>query len=273
MLKQKNRWKCKPIGRVSFRWEKPFPKLILHEKFEKKIKWSLRILTIIGISTSILTIEEWYLSLSISLLLFGLEQILEKVIFQYTSLYVQPMPNWEHKSREWKGMCFDVLEENNEEMLNAVGCVFKTEEYGKRFFQLLKCWNYDNKIDKDNNICLSFVIESNQKYSVYLYANPERDSVKDFFKKVEESNKFEKYGKEHQKLIFDRIFRNTFDNKSKFDQFIEKQNSNKPFWLIPSIERDDGAASIIYGEEPILKYHFRVVNRSELSKRDVEFIT
>lgn len=43
-----------------------------------------------------------------------------------------------------------------------------------------------NKIDYEGNICLSFIIENDKEYSVYLYPNLEREIVKQAFKEIEE---------------------------------------------------------------------------------------
>ena len=63
-------WEIDTSTFVRIEWHKPFPKLVLHEKYEKIVKWILRILTLIGIATSIITLSPVYsLLLSIALLL------------------------------------------------------------------------------------------------------------------------------------------------------------------------------------------------------------
>jgi hypothetical protein len=46
-------WKVDSKTLFRVEWRKTFTKVILHEKIENKVKWTLRILTVIGIGTSL----------------------------------------------------------------------------------------------------------------------------------------------------------------------------------------------------------------------------
>lgn len=157
--------------------------------------------------------------------------------------------------------------------LNVVGPVFSDKEYAHNFFNLLREWNYQQSEDKDNNICLSFILESKKRYSVYFYPNLKRKTVTSFFKEAEEHQKYEKYGKEHQQLVGQMIFCKVFryGEGLGLKRFPAIQSEDKPFWLQPFIKRDDGSFQIIYEEKPILKYHFKLKTRRELQKNEVEY--
>lgn len=259
---------------ISLRFRKGLPRLIVHEKYEKLIKWTLRILVIIGILSSILTLPFWWMSLIFAFILFGLEQFLEKTIFQYTSIFIQPLPNFTYDPQRWLGMAFAFpVQSEKERLLNVVGCLFDDEDYAKKFFNLLRAWNYMNKIDYERNICLSFIIENDENYSVYLYPNLERDIVKQAFKEIEEERKFEKYGKEHQQLVVQIIFCKQFSYgpDSQLKKFIETQQKEKPFWLMPFIKTQDGRFKILENIDPILIFHFKVKKRDELTKKEIEY--
>ena len=66
-------------------------RLILHERYGKAVKYILRVLTIIGIISSILTLPI-PLSLILSTLLVLIEQILERAGFMFNTLFIQPIP-------------------------------------------------------------------------------------------------------------------------------------------------------------------------------------
>jgi hypothetical protein len=51
-------WKVDLSTLFRVEWRKPFPKIVIHEKFEKYVKWTLRILTVIGIGTSLVLKEK-----------------------------------------------------------------------------------------------------------------------------------------------------------------------------------------------------------------------
>lgn len=269
----KGKWKISSKSIISIRWQNHLPRLIVHEKYEKFVNWFLRILTVFGIVTSVIAFPIWYINLLFAIVLFIIEQFFEKSIFKYTSIYVQPMPDFKYDSKEWKGMAFAFPQDPDQKLLNIVGCAFATEEYAHKFFKLLKAWNYGEVEDKDNNICLSFIVESEKEYSVYLYPNPERKIVDQFFKKAEESLKYEKYGKEHQKLIMHMVFCKIFPYRvnSQLKIFIEKQSLDHPFWLKVFIMKKNGKIEMVHNENAILKYHYKFKNRHELNKNEYEY--
>jgi len=269
----KGKWKISFKSLISIRWQSHLPRLIIHEKYEKFVNWFLRILTVFGIISSLITFPIWYITLLFAIVLFLIEQFFEKSIFQYTSIYVQPMPDFKYDPEEWKGMAFSFPQDPDQKLLNIVGCAFATEEYAHKFFKLLKAWNYGEDEDKDNNIYLSFIVESEKEYSVYLYPNPERKTVDQFFEKAEDSQKYEKYGKEHQKLIMHKVFCKIFPYRgnSQLKIFIEKQSFDQPFWLKPFIMKENGQIEMVFNENAILKYHYKFKNRYELNKSEYEY--
>lgn len=251
------------------RWQNHLPRLIVHEKYENHVKWTLRILFFAGIGISLFALPP-YLAFSVAALIGLTGLFFQKVIFQYTTIYVQPMPDFDYDPKEWKGMVFGFA--SSPGLLNFVGCAFSTEKTAHNFFNLLKTWNYDNDEDKDNNICLSFILENENEYSVFLYPNMARKTVEDCFQEVEKLRKCEKYGKEHQQLVMHRNFFNTFPYgpDSQLKQFIEKQPSHSPFWLKCFVLEEDGQLKW-FPEGAILKFHFKLKNRNDLEKSEEEY--
>lgn len=54
---KKGDWEINSKSFINIEWRKGMPKLIVHEKYESAVKWTLRILTVIGIATSAITLE------------------------------------------------------------------------------------------------------------------------------------------------------------------------------------------------------------------------
>lgn len=267
----KGKWKISLKSVISLRWHKHLPRLVIHEKYEKYVKWTLRALILIGIISSVIAFPVWYVALTFAIVLVIIGQFFEKAIFLYTTIYVQPMPDFEYEPEKWKGMAFAFPQDTK--LLNVVGCAFSDREHAIKFFELLKNWNYGETKDMDNNICLSFIIESDEEYSVYIYPNLERRTIQEYFQEVEKIRKHEKYGKEHQQLVMQRIFWNRFPYgmNSQLKLFIQKQPKNRPFLLNPFIMKEDGQPEMIYNEISIVKYHFKFKNRHELKKNETEY--
>ncbi len=270
----KGKWKVALRSLVDIRFRKGIPKLVVHEQYERPIKWSIRILTAVGIATSIISIPTWYISLSLAVALFLFQQFLERAVFEYTSIYVQPMPNFTYDPSEWKGMAFATPAESEANMLNVVGCAFASLEYARNFFDLISSWNYGTKEDRENNICISFIVENESEYSTYIYPNKDRKVISDFFTTIEEKNKYEKYDKEHQRLIMQMTFCKLFPHspQSQLNTFIKKQNPSRPFWLKPFLMNSNGQVTMLYDEPSILKFYYKYAKREDLKKTDFEYI-
>mgnify|MGYP000865787037 CR=1 FL=1 len=59
------------------------PHIKVSEKHGKSVKWILRILILIGITSSVIAFSTWYYSLLFSIALFIFEQIFEQIIFTH----------------------------------------------------------------------------------------------------------------------------------------------------------------------------------------------
>jgi len=266
-------WDVSLRSLISIRWKNHLPRLVLHEKFEKHAKWTTRVITAVAILSSVIAFPVWYLSLAFAVFMFLIEQFVERFIFEYTSIYVQPMPDFALKTEEWKGMAFALPQEPDPNLLNVVGCAFATRDYGHKFFELLRDWNYHKKEDRDNNICLSFILEDETHYIAYLYPNPDRETVEEFFEAVEEAQKLEKFGKQHQRLVMHMVLgkRFPFRHDAKLKAFVGNQPNNRPFWLKPFLMGEDGSLEMIYDEEPILKHHFKFKAAKDLTPQEYEY--
>jgi hypothetical protein len=91
---KKGNWIIDTRSLFRVKWEKYYPVLIVHEKFEKIIKWVIRVFTLVGIALSVYTLP-WFLGLGITLILIGIDYLLENVIFLYTTMVIQKPPNFE----------------------------------------------------------------------------------------------------------------------------------------------------------------------------------
>jgi hypothetical protein len=260
-------------GKVRIRWQKHLPRLVLLEKYEKPVKWTLRVLILVGIGTSILTFPSWYISLGVAVALVFVEQFLERSVFCYTSLYIQPLPEFEVKPDEWLGMVYMYPPDTGPKGLNGVGLAFKTPEYAAGFFNLLRKWNYDQDEDRNNNICLSFIIEDEDAYSVYLYPNPERPSVRHFREEYESGACLSMPGKEHFPLIMQMIFHKLlpYSAACHVNAFLHHQKAGQPFWFVACAQREDGNAEVMQRVAPLIKYKFKYKRRRDLTQTDLEY--
>ncbi|MCK9569250.1 hypothetical protein M0R72_09955 [Candidatus Pacearchaeota archaeon] len=259
------------------RIDKKKKRLVLNEKYEKAVKYTLRISTFLGIISSVLTLPIEF-SLIISILLVLIEQILEKTIFMFNTLFVQPIPAPEDlKKAEWYANRFGFIQGNVADKKFLVGLVFKDKEAGKKIFECISAWNNLETWDMEDNIKLSFIIEDDQNYSTYLYPSENRKIMKKFWSKIR------KNGKQHNKLIYMLIMCKVFPY-GKDSSFYKFKKEYEDFYLFtingkPQEYKQftlegfyiENGKMIPLDNPPIQKFHLKIKNRKDLTKEDVEY--
>lgn len=199
------------------KWLKYYPVLIVHEKFERSVKWILRIIAVIGIGTSVLTIGQWYLSLGLTIIITLIEQFFEKSVFEYTTMIFQIPPPFDIDYEQWKSNGFLIPKNTQGKDLPHFGPAYQDESYAVKFFTYLRTWiNNNSNDDIENNLVISLIIEPGDEYTTYIYANPARKRLEPLFKILAEENKYEKKGKKQQKFIAQSIFWHTLDFKDGY---------------------------------------------------------
>lgn len=180
------------------------PHIKINEKHEKSIKWVLRLLTIVGIASSVIAFSTWYYSASFSVVLFLIEQIFEQIIFTHAIMLVQPLPqNWD--GSKWTGM---IIATNEKDLFLGFG--FSDKAVGIDFFNTLFAWNDDGNIN-DDNIQLTLVQEDKENYSVHIYPTVQRTFVRENYKLHERNfDKRENAGKELNVFVTQMCFCKVF---------------------------------------------------------------
>lgn len=269
-------------GLITINYQDKIPHIILHEKYETFVKWLIRILIILGILLSFLTLP-WQYSVITSIILVVIEIILEKIIFKYRTLFIQPIPRYRLNS--WLAMVF--LIPLQEGIQSKIGMLFDDEKTAQEIFTCLMAWNYFEEADPDNNIQITFVIENEEEYSTYIYPTYSRKSIILAKTYIERKKLENKEIKEHEQLVMTPIFCRTFGNppNSSFRLFLSKYNEGAPFEFgvfargnnFPEMVEGNpillsyNASQGVYESESIKKNHLKIIHRSELTDEDLEY--
>lgn len=253
-------------------WRKYIPVLVLSEKYEKKVKWILRIIAFIGIASSLISIDKWYYSLGLSLLIFIVEQFLENIIFEYTTFVVQPFPDFEIEAGQWKANAFMMTQEKNAEYPPYIGPAYLDKDYAIKFFTYIRSWGVEQEECEEDKIVLSFVIEDDGKYTTYIYANPARKNIQRQFDFIGVISALEKYKKNHQKLIVQMIYWNTLPINDGYSikVFLDKYKPGEKFYLTPFVIDNNDKVKEPLTDLAILKTSYKLRKRAELTKFDIE---
>ena len=260
--------------RLSFRIRKIEGRLriYVHEQNKRKIKNIKWILSISGLIFSLIVLPPLY-SFLIALFLFLFGLLFEKFFFFFISFYVHYMPNFEINNDLWQGMAFGYLEPPNRKFqIPAVGLLFSDEEYAKKFFSLLRIWNYGSLEDKDNNFVISIILDNDDSYLTYIYPNISRQSAREFIQEVESKRK-KTFPEELHVRLFALLFtmkRFIITEKSYFPTFMRRYNDGVPYRLEAYIGTEENwkISKKIPG---FTKFNLKIKKRTDLNRKDIEY--
>jgi hypothetical protein len=254
---------------VDLRWDGWAPRLVVHEKYERVIKWTLRALTALGILSSLITMSK-LAGLSLSVGLLALDQLLERAVLQYTTIIITPVPTFSITMEEITGVAYMLIKEDLEHNPDIMGFSFKTEELARKFFEVVRAWNYGEQEDADDNIKITVVWPNRgDGYYVCMYPSLDRKPLKARFDALAEIQGTKKPGKKQQQLVMMWTMRKSLGGGGRaLRAFLARQRPDRPFWFAPFVSADGTNPRRIDDVRPILKWHVRVVKESELTKRD-----
>jgi hypothetical protein len=272
---RKGNWRISIRSLIRIEVNNYIPKIIIHEKFENKVKWILRILLVIGIATSFFTFD-YSTGIVITIFIFIVEQFLERAIFEYSIFFVPNFPDFKIEYEQWLSTGYYVL--NAEEryhlldgLYSYMGPLYKDKEYAENFFNFIKSWNNGEDKDLNNLINISIIHENQNKYTMYLYPNYSQEKLNNYFSKYKEALALKKFGKKQQELVFQFIFwHNNLNKGDFFYRFIEDFQISKTFYFAPFYFEDNQLKTI--EKLRIEKYHIKIKSRAELKSNEIEYI-
>jgi len=183
-------------------------------------------------------------------------------------------PDFDIDYSQWKTNGFMIPIERAGSNFAHFGPTYMDEDYATKFFNYLRSWVNDNSNDdKENNLVTSIVIEPNEKYSTYIYANIGRKRLDHMFRFIEATNKLDKFGKRQQNFIMQLHFWHTLDFKDGYyvKKFLEYWKPDEPFMFTPSVIQPFGFPTKFLFDCSIKKYHLKIKNRKDIKRNEIEF--
>lgn len=269
---KKGNWKIDIRTFINLEWHGLFPKLIVHEKFENIIKWTLRILAAVGIATSFITLS-YKIGIMVSIILFLIEQFLERTIFEYTLFYIQPIPDFDIEYERWMTTGYFLLHDKKYLAvghLNHIGPAYDNKEYAHKFFSYIRSWNNNLDHDQANNINISIILEDEKYYTMYFYPNQNKEEINHFFSKYKDELALKKYGKRQQELVLQLIFyHKNLEQGLFFKNFISDLQIMPNFFFAPFFIENENILMI--EELRIEKSQIKVKHRNDVKKDEIEY--
>jgi hypothetical protein len=265
-IKLKSGWKINTSTLIRFEIRKGIPKLIIHEKFENSIKWILRFIAFVGIATSIITIDKWYFSLLLSIIIFLVEQFFETTTFEFTTFYFSKIPSFNHNSEEWFTNGF-LIPVGSHENIAFWGPTFKTKEYAIQVFDyFIDCIGSNQ--DVDDKIKITLIIDEKFYYTLISYYPDEKKLIAGF-NEMENELKYEKKGKIQQKFLGVYLYSKRNLKSENLQYLLNYLNDNPNYIFLPSILENNKPVFLF--EHQIKKTKINIKNMNEISRKDKEY--
>ncbi|WIX31808.1 hypothetical protein QO259_13435 [Salinicola sp. JS01] len=258
-------------GKKRFDMQGGLPRLYLSEKHENIVKWMIRVFAGVGVLLSIFTFE-WYVGLAIAVVLFLVDWFLERTLFYYSSVHISDMIV-DYEPDQWVAtVVVSVGHPQDPKSTKIIGIWLKTQEYAEKYFSVLHSWT--GREDKEQgDLRLSFVVDEDMYY-VFIYCDPERESLKFTTKNIEDEYKAEKHGKEHFPLIVQQVLCKGFETTNGFalGMFLDSNPPGKEFILAPYISSPNGQEPIpAEGIDPVYMSSYKFKIPDQLDDDDFEF--
>jgi len=253
------------------------PKVVLDERYERFVVWGSRTVTVLGILTSLLLIPP-PISIVLAVALASLDLFFERISLMVQSMVVQPLPEtWD--SDAWQGNLYQY-----DRGMWGIGLLFDDEEIARVALETIRAWNYDENVDQDGNIKMSFVELNEGGYMTYIYPSDERESLKEAAKEVERKQIEEGKIREHYQNRFQVIMAQDFDNPSgsHFRRFKDHYEGDRvmlnTFTTERLVDRGSGPMNGLPDEfggvesiDPISLKEVRIAQESGLERDSVEY--
>ena len=258
---------------IMLRRKNRFFEIILHEKYKKIIKSCKYVLIGIGLVLAFFTFQSVIIAFLFGLAIFLLSQFLEKILFSYNSLYIQPMPTFTIESDKWLGVAFGYAEQpNNPHHIPFVGWALSDADYARKIHSALKAWSYGNLKDDKKNICMSVIIDEND-YIFFSYPSPKRETASQFFDEVEKERKQKSLIDIHHKLFCMLIFGKRFKMlpNSYLLKFRERYRDGTPFLFRLVVLKSDDNFHNVDGLEDLILFNLKIKDKKDLAQKDIEY--
>lgn len=269
-------WRTAVGSFLSVRWERGVPRLVVHEKYEAVVKWTLRVLTAIGILSALVALTPLG-GLLLGVVMLVIEQFLERAVFEYTTIYVLPLPDYAYDGKSWIEMAFALpfdAEGNPDPDLPSLCClVFDDRDQAEGAMRMFAKWAEGPGGHPSSNIVVSFVLEDFGGYTLYVYPNLEARNLEPVFEQIRKAQLEDKLGKQQQKLVMMLKLGKYFGigPASHFQQFLDRHEAVQPEYLLGCYLKRDGTYEEILQPLWVPMTDYRLVERSALKDTEMEW--
>lgn len=240
---------------------------MINERYERLVRLFSKLVLATTIVLSFMALSR-ILAVVVSLSLIACEQLLERVIYSFTTYVITPWPDLNlYKRANYLGAMFEFVRDNKRPAI--IGLMFENGPEAKEVWEFIYGWNHNNPEDLgDGNITVSAIInEKKDAFILYVYPSPSRKAIENIKEEIEQERGGDK---EHLlvsgQMIIGKVFRYKGSGFEQFNKF-HKEGDN---YYLTALEFKGDSPRNIQGVKPILKNKIKIKNYEDLDTKDVE---
>ena len=243
--------------------------MVLREGCRRPVSWTLRTLALVGLGLSFAYMPP-YIGFAVSVIIAAIEQLLERAVFLYSDVHVQPMPTFEYDPAKWTSLAYARLERDGVVAAHVLGLVFSDSDYAKSFFSLLREWNLGSGDDHAGNVRISFIREQDS-YFLWLYPGHNRAPVRASWQQLLRRAHYKREDAEPFLITLSPYFCKNFLMKGALSQFLGAVEPGDAFQLAAMRTTAAGGVEFDRAVDPIGLHAYKIRDMSKLSDEDYEF--
>jgi len=254
-------------------------KFVLHEKYRLHVKYVKYILAVVGLLTSLLSFSSISISFFVSLVMFLLGVLFERIVFRFSTLFVTPVSltfnNIDLKN--WIAAGFGYYEDNHSNQIPVITWIFSDVDTANSIHELLLKWSHGQVDDKEKLINISIIINERKKqYDFLLFPSLNRPGQKEFIDEAvqEKKTKKETFDDIHESMYFMQTIRKNIliSNQSYLSTFKNRLPENCPVLLsFQHANKYDDTPENIDRLKNLVIHNLRIKDFNKLTRKDPEY--
>jgi len=242
------------------------PKYKLPIKYKKPIRISTWIINIFSIVVAFFSLPPVF-SVIIAVCLTTALYIAEKTIFVQKILWIYP---FEERLHDRLGVAWSKYIYDNDKVFAELNSIAESKSDAKKIYQLFKAWCYGKYSGNDDNIRITFVMEGESRYSVFIYPGRRKSKQSELERQIESGRNEKNVEHVFSKSFFQYIYScNEFGTRPKIKELFDVIRTTNQILINTCYMKNNKLVS--YAKKGILIRNIEFIERADVTSDRLEY--
>lgn len=234
-------------------------------KYKKPIRISTWIINIFSIVVAFFSLPP-ALSVIIAVCLTTILYVVEKIIFVQKILWVY---SFEESLHHRLGVAWS-KDIDDGKVLAGLNSIAESKSDAKKMYQLFKAWCYGKYSGNDDNIKITFVMEGESRYSVFIYPGRRKSKQSELERQIESGQNEKNVENVFSKSLFQYIYNcNEFGTRPEIKELFDIIRINNQVLINTCYIKDNKLVS--YAKKGISIRNIEFIERANITSGRLEY--